>query len=72
MGKVLYWIGGIINWFAYVRLVTSEVFEEIFYAKIGDTVRGIVSAAETRQYSPKVENRTLPAQGTAAKAADNA
>jgi len=72
VGKVLYWIGGIIRWFAYIRLVTGEVFEEICYAKIGDSIRAIVSAAETRQYAPKVEQRTLSAQRTAARAADNA
>ena len=69
MGKVLYWVGGVINWLAYVWLVTSEAFEEICYATIGDSVRGIVSGAETRQYAPKVESRTLSRQNTAAKVA---
>ena len=72
MGKVLYWIGGIIRWFVYVRLVTSEVFEEICYGKIGDSIRGIVSVTQTRQYAPKVEQRTPSGQGNAAMAADNA
>jgi len=70
MGKVLYWVGGVINWLAYVWLVTSEAFEEICYTTIGDSIRGIVSAAETRQYTPKVEQRTLSRQSTPAKVAD--
>jgi len=69
MGKVLYRIGGVINWLAYVWLVTSEAFEEICYATIGDSIRDIVSAAETRQHSPKVELRTLSRQSNAAKVA---
>jgi len=70
MGKVLYWVGGVINWLAYVWLVTSETFEEICHVAIGDSVRGIVSAAETRQQTPKVESRTLSRQNTTAKVAD--
>jgi hypothetical protein len=70
MGKVLNWVGGVINWPAYVWLVTSEAFEEIVYVAIGGSVRGIVSAAETRQHAPKVERRTLSRQNTAAKVAD--
>lgn len=70
MGKVLYWAGGVINWLAYVWLVTSETFEEICYAKIGDSIRGIVSAAETRQYATKVDRRTYSRQNTTAKIAD--
>ena len=69
MGKVLYWAGGVINWLAYVWLVTSEAFEEICYAAIGDSVRGIVSAAKTRQHAPKVEPRTLSRQNATAKVA---
>lgn len=69
MGKVLYWVGGVINRLAYIWLVTSEAFEEIRYASIGDSVRGIVAAAETRQRAPKVERRTLSGQSTAAKVA---
>jgi hypothetical protein len=67
MGKVLYWVGGVINWLAYVWLVTSESFEEIRYATIGDSVRGIVFKGETRQYTPRVERRTLSSQSTTAK-----
>jgi len=70
MGKMLYWVGGVLNWLAYVWLVTSEAFEEIFYVAIGDSVRGIVSRAETRQYAPKAEPRTLSRQNTTAKVAD--
>ena len=70
MGKVLYWVGGVINWLTYVWLVTSEAFEEICYVAVGDSVRGIVSAAETRQHTPKVEPRTLSRQNTTAKATD--
>jgi hypothetical protein len=70
MQKVLYRVGGVINWLAYVWLVTSEAFEEICYGAIGDSVRGIVSAAETRRYAPKVEQRTFSRQSTAAKVAD--
>jgi hypothetical protein len=69
MGKVLYWVGGVINWLAYIWLVTSETFEEICYATIGDSIGGIVSAAETRQHTPKVERRTLSRQSTTAKVA---
>ncbi len=70
MGKLLYRVGGVINWLAYVWLVTGEAFEEICYAAIGDSVRGIVSAAETRQHNPKAEPRTLSRQSTTAKVAD--
>jgi hypothetical protein len=69
MGKVLYWVGGLINWLAYVWLVTSEAFEEICYGAIGDSIRGIVSAAEARRYTPRVEQRTLSRQSTPAKVA---
>ncbi len=71
MGKVLYWAGGVINWLAYVWLVVSEALEEIRYATIGDSFRGIFSATETRQYNPKPE-LMLPGQSSTAKAADNA
>jgi hypothetical protein len=70
MGKVLYWVGGVINWIVYVWLVSSEAFEEICYATIGDSVRGIVSAAETRQHAPKVEPRMYIRQTSTAKATD--
>jgi hypothetical protein len=70
MGKVLYWAGGVINWMAYVWLVTSETFEEICYVAIGDSFRGIVSRAETRQHAPKAESRTISRQSTTAKVAD--
>jgi hypothetical protein len=70
MGKVLYRAGGVINWLAYIWLVVSETFEEISYATIGDSIRGILSAAETRQYAPKAEQRTFSRQNTAAKVAD--
>jgi hypothetical protein len=69
MGKLLYRVGGVINWLAYVWLVTSEAFEEICYVAVGDSLRGIVSAAVTRQHAPKVERRTLSRQSTAAKVA---
>jgi hypothetical protein len=39
MGKVIYWVGGVINWLAYVWLVTSEAFGEICYATRGDSFR---------------------------------
>lgn len=70
MGKLLNWIGGVINWMAYMWLVTTEALEEVFYVGIGDSVRGIVSAAETRQHASKVEPRTTSRQNTAAKVAD--
>jgi len=70
MGKLMNWVGGVINRMAYIWLVTSEAFEEIFYVTIGDFARGIVSAAETRQQAPKVEPRTLSRQNTTAKATD--
>jgi hypothetical protein len=70
MGKVLNWVGGVINWMAYIWLVTSEAFEEMFYGTIGDSVRGIFSEVETRQRAPKVEPHTLPCQDTRAKAAN--
>jgi hypothetical protein len=58
MGKLMNWVGGVINRMAYIWLVTSEAFAEICYVGVGDSVRGIVSAAETRQQAPKVEPRT--------------
>jgi len=70
MGKVLYWVGGVINGLAYIWLVTTEALEEVFYVAIGDSVRGIVSAAETRQYAPKADSRTLYRQNSTAKVAD--
>jgi hypothetical protein len=69
MQKVLYRVGGVINWLAYVWLVTSEAFEEICYGAIGDSVRGIVSATETRQQASRVERQTPSYQSTAAKVA---
>jgi len=70
MGKVLYWVGGVINRMAYIWLVTTEAFEEICYVAIGDFARGIVSAAETRQQAQKVEPRMYTRQTSTAKATD--
>lgn len=70
MGKLMNWVGGVINRMANIWLVTSEAFEEIFYVTIGDFARSIVSAAETRQHAPKVEPRTLSRQNTTANVAD--
>ncbi len=70
MVKLLNCIGGVINWTAYIWLVTTEALEEVFYVAIGDSVRGIVSAAETRQYAPKVGPRAASRQNTASKVAD--
>ena len=69
MGKFLYWVGGVINWLAYIWLVTSEAFEEIGYATIGDSLRGIVSAAETREQFFRAERRRPSYQSAAAKVA---
>ena len=69
MEKVLNWVGGVINRIADIWLVTSETFEEICYTTIGDSVRGIVSAVETRQHNTKAEPRTLSRQSTTAKVA---
>jgi len=66
MEKLLYRVGGVINWLAYIWLITSETFEEISLATIGDSLRGIVSAAETRKYTPNVEQRTFSPRSTAA------
>ena len=41
MGKVLYWVGGVINWLVYIWLVMSEALEEICFTLIGDPMRGI-------------------------------
>ena len=71
MGKLMNWVGRVINRMAYIWLVTSEAFEEICYVGVGDSVRGIVSAADTRQQAPKVEPRTLPHHNTTAKATDS-
>jgi len=70
MGKLMNWVGGVINRMAYIWLVTSEAFEEICYVGVGDSVRGIVSAAETRQQAPKVEPRMYTRQTSTAKATD--
>lgn len=70
MGKLMNWVRGVINWLAYIWLVSSEAFEEICYATIGNSVRGIVSAAETRQQAPKVEPRMYIRQTSTAKATD--
>ena len=70
MGKVLYWVGGVINRMAYIWLVTSEAFEEICYVAIGAFARRIVSAAETKQQAPKVEPRMHIRQTSTAKATD--
>lgn len=70
MRKLPNWIGGVINWMAYIWLITTEAFEEVFYVATGDSVRGIISAAETRQHASKVESRTLSRQSTTAKVAD--
>jgi hypothetical protein len=70
MGKLMNWVGGVINRMAYIWLVTSEAFEEICYVGVGDSVRNIVSAAETRQHAPKVEPRMYIRQTSTAKATD--
>jgi hypothetical protein len=70
MGKLMNWVRGVINWLAYIWLVSSEAFEEICYATIGDSVRGIVSAAETKRQAPKVEPRMYIRQTSTAKATD--
>ena len=67
MGKVLYWVGGVINWLAYVWLVTSESFEEICFASVGDSMRGIVSAADIRRQTSRADRRTPSYQNSAAK-----
>ena len=70
MGKLMNWVGGVINRMAYIWLVTSEAFEEICYVTISDFARGIVSAAETRQQAQKVEPRMYTRQTSTAKATD--
>jgi hypothetical protein len=70
MGKLMNWVGGVINRMAYIWLVTSEAFEEICYVAIGAFVRGIISAAETRQQAPKVEPLMYIRQTSTAKATD--
>lgn len=70
MGKLLNRTGGVINWLAYIWLVTSETFEEVCQATLGDSIRGIVSASETRQYAPKGGQRILSRQSNIAKVAD--
>jgi len=70
MGKLMNWVRGVINWLAYVWLAISEAFEEICYVAVGDSFRGIVSAAETRQQAPKVEPRMYIRQTSTAKATD--
>jgi hypothetical protein len=67
MGKVLYWVGGVINWLAYVWLVTSETLEEICHTAIGDPIRATFSAAEGRKYTPRAEQSTLTRQSNAAR-----
>jgi len=70
MREVIDWVGGVINWLAYIWLVTSEALEEVFYVTRGDSVTGIFSKAEIRQPNPKAEPRTLSRQSTTAKVAD--
>ena len=70
MGKVINRVGAMINWLAYIWLVTSEALEEMFYGTIGDSLRGIFSKVETRQHAAKVEPRILSRPNTAAKVAD--
>jgi hypothetical protein len=70
MGKLLNRIGGAINWMAYIWLVTTEALEEISYIIVGDSIRGIISAAESRRYALKIERRATPRQNNAAEVAD--
>jgi len=55
-------MGGIINWMAYMWLITSETLEELFFGNVGDFLRRFTYAAETREKAPRVESRTLPHQ----------
>ena len=71
MNKVLYLMGGAINRLAYVRLIATEVLDEFRYATLGDSIRGIISAAEARENAHKLERRTFSRGNSRAGAAHN-
>lgn len=55
-------MGGLINWLAYVWLITSEMAEELFYMTIGDSFRRFISSVELREQAPRMERKTLTRQ----------
>jgi hypothetical protein len=62
-------MGAMINWLAYVWLITSEVFEEIVF-NAGDFFRRIAFAAGAREQAPKIESRMYTHPSSTAKATD--
>ena len=62
-------MGAVINWMAYVWLVTSEVLEELIF-NAGDFFRGISFNAGYREQAPKVETRIYTRQTSIVKATD--
>jgi hypothetical protein len=62
-------MGAVINWMAYVWLVTSEVLEELIF-NAGDFFRRIAFNAGDREQAPKVETRIYTRQTSIAKATD--
>jgi len=62
-------MGSVINWLAYVWLVTSEFFEELVF-NAGDFFRRIAFNAGAREQTPKVESRMYTRPSSTAKVTD--
>ena len=62
-------MGALINWMAYVWLVTSEVLEELIF-NTGDFLRRIAYEIGAKEQAPKVESRMYTRPSSAANAID--
>ena len=62
-------MGAVINWMAYVWLVTGEVLEELIF-NAGDFFRRIAFNAGDREQAPKVETRMYTRPSSTANAID--
>ena len=62
-------MGAMINWMAYVWLVTSEVFEELVF-NAGDFFRRIAFQTGTMERAPKIESRMYTHPSSTAKVTD--
>jgi hypothetical protein len=62
-------MGAMINWMAYVWLVTSEVLEELIF-NAGDFFRRITYGFGSKEQAPKIESRMYTRSSPAAKVTD--